>query len=115
MRKKMLIRMPHTEYTIEEIMQRIVTILIKNMDLSYRQHPLTSHELMKECGLRGRQMETKHFFNKAVYTLLGLRVVHKVMNSPIRWEISEEYREFGVPPISRNSRDTFRYTHLLKF
>merc|ERR1719215_2241648 len=107
--------MPHTEYTIEEIMQRIVTILIKNIDLKYRKAPLTSLELMKECGLRGRQVETKHYFNKAAYTLLGLRVIHKVFQNPIRWEISEEYREFGVPPISKNERDPFRYTHLLKF
>jgi len=113
--KSYIDRMPHTEFTIEEIMQRMVTILIKNMDLKWRKFPLRTLDLMKEMGLRGRQMKNRNFFNKAAYTLLGLRVVHRVCGNPIRWEISEEYREFGVPPISQDKRDTFKLAHLLKF
>merc|ERR1711972_1186115 len=107
--------MPDSNPDTEEIMKRITTVLIKNIDERWRDAPMKTLDIMKEIGLRGRQIKEKKHINNALYLLMAQKVIHKVKQNPIRWEIHEEYRRHGVPPISRNTRAPWALTHLLQF
>lgn len=96
-------------------MRRITTALIHNIDEKWRDAPMKTMDIMKEIGLRGTQMKEKKHINNALYLLLQQKVIYKVKQNPIRWEIHEEYRKYGVPPISRDKRRPWRLVHLLKF
>merc|ERR1712242_244017 len=109
MKRQMMKRMPRTTYDTEEMMRRITTVLIKNIDEKWRDAPMKTLDIMKEIGLRGRQIKD------ALYLLMGQKVIHKIKQNPIRWEIHEEYRKNGVPPISQDKRAPWKPTHLLKF
>merc|ERR1712039_1034844 len=108
-------RMPDSKLSVPEMMKRITTVLIKNIDERWRDAPMKTLDIMKEIGLRGRQIKVKKYINNALYLLMAQKVIHKVKQNPIRWEIHEEYRKFGVPPISYDRRDPWKLTHLLKF
>merc|ERR1712241_310346 len=72
-------------------------------------------DIMKEIGLKGRQVKEKKYINDALYLLMAQKVIYKVKQNPIRWEIHEEYRKWGVPPISLDRRAPWKLTHLLEF
>merc|ERR1719480_390014 len=115
MKRQMMKRMPRTTYDTEEMMRRITTVLIKNIDEKWRDAPMKTLDIMKEIGLQGYQIKTKKYINKALLMLQGQKVIYKVKNNPIRWEIHEKYRENGVPPISLDRRTPWKLTHLLNF
>mmetsp|Transcript_61728 Transcript_61728/g.118940 ORF Transcript_61728/g.118940 Transcript_61728/m.118940 type:complete len:238 (-) Transcript_61728:147-860(-) len=115
MKRQMMKRMPRTTYDTEEMMRRITTVLIKNIDEKWRDAPMKTLDIMKEIGLQGYQIKTKKYINKALMMLQGQKVIHKVKQNPVRWEIHESYREKGVPPISQERRDPFALKHLIKF
>eukprot|EP00448_Togula_jolla_P037403 CAMPEP_0170622288 /NCGR_PEP_ID=MMETSP0224-20130122/29048_1 /TAXON_ID=285029 /ORGANISM="Togula jolla, Strain CCCM 725" /LENGTH=122 /DNA_ID=CAMNT_0010948591 /DNA_START=27 /DNA_END=395 /DNA_ORIENTATION=- len=71
--------------------------------------------LMKEIGLKGGQMKNKRDINRALFMLQAQKVVYKVKQNPIRWEIHEEYRKNGVPRISNDERAPFKLMHNIKF
>jgi len=96
-------------------MQRVTTVLIKNMGEHFRDAPMKTADLMKEIGLRGSQIKVKHYINDALDLLMAQKVVYKVKQNPKRGEIHEEYRKYGVPPICKDSRDPWRLCYLLKF
>merc|ERR1712061_699317 len=77
--------------------------------------PMKTLDIMKEIGLRGRQIKEKKHINNALYLLMAQKVIFKVKQNPIRWEIHERYRKDGVPPVSLDKRDPWALTHLLKF
>jgi len=114
-KRALMKRMPSSKLSTEEMMKRITTVLIKNIDEKWRDAPMKTLEIMKEIGLRGRQIKEKKYINDALYLLMGQKVIYKVKQNPIRWEIHEEYRMDGVPPISPDKRAPWRLTHLLKF
>merc|ERR1712007_282290 len=89
--------------------------LIRNIDEKWRDAPMKTWDIMKEIGLRGRQIKEKKHINKALYLLFAQKVIYKVKQNPIRWEIHEEYRKHGLPEISRNKRSPWMLAHLLKF
>merc|ERR1740123_1344013 len=115
MKRQMMKRMPRTTFDTEEMMKRITTVLIKNIDEKWRDAPMKTADIMKEIGLQGFQIKKKSYINKALYMLMGQHVIHKVKQNPIRWEIHEAYRKQGVPPISTDPLNPWRNTHLLKF
>lgn len=115
LQRQLMKRMPSTWYSTEEIMQRVTTILIKNAEEKFRDAPMRTADLMKEIGLQGKQIKIKKYINNALYLLMAQNVVHKVKQNPIRWELHEEYRKYGLPPISRDRRRPWKFTHLLKF
>merc|ERR1719217_1982742 len=96
-------------------MQRVVTVLVKNIDEKFRDAPMRTRDLMKEVGLRGKQIKYKSDINKALYLLLQQKVIHKHKQNPIRWEIHEDYRQGGVPRISWNENDPWRYCNEIEF
>lgn len=108
-------RMPDSRLNLQDIMQRVTTILIKNMEEKFRDAPMKTADLMKEIGLRGRQIKEKEEINNALYLLNAQKIVQKVKQNPIRWEIHEEYRKYGVPPISWDKRAPWKMVHLLQF
>lgn len=114
-KKQLFKRMPNSNLSIEAIMKRITTILIKNMEEDFRDAPMKTVDLMKDVGLTGNQMKSKRFIIEALQLLQAQKVVHKVKQNPARWEIHEEYRKYGVPPISRSKRSPWSLTHLLQF
>ncbi|CAE8605356.1 unnamed protein product [Polarella glacialis] len=114
-KRSLMKRMPTSRLDTEEIMQRIVTVLLKNMEEKFRDAPMRTANLMKEVGLRGAQIKEKGYINDALYLLMGQKVIHKVKQNPIRWEIHEEYRKYGVPPVSWDKRKPWAMTHLLHF
>mmetsp|Transcript_34761 Transcript_34761/g.75900 ORF Transcript_34761/g.75900 Transcript_34761/m.75900 type:complete len:212 (+) Transcript_34761:49-684(+) len=114
-KRQLMKRMPDSTLTTEQMMQRITTVLIKNIDENWRDAPMKTLDLMKEIGLRGRQIKEKKYINDALYMLMGQKVVHKVKQNPIRWEIHESFRELGVPPVSGDKRRPWKLTHILKF
>eukprot|EP00930_Biecheleria_cincta_P079335 TRINITY_DN6712_c0_g1_i1.p1 TRINITY_DN6712_c0_g1~~TRINITY_DN6712_c0_g1_i1.p1 ORF type:complete len:312 (-),score=53.01 TRINITY_DN6712_c0_g1_i1:110-1045(-) len=113
--KKLMKRMPTSRLTTEEIMQRIVTVLIHNMNEKFRDAPMKTLDLMKEIGLRGAQIKSKRFINPALDLLMAQKVILKVKQNPKRWEIHEEYRKYGVPPINMDKRNPWKFCYLLKF
>jgi len=114
-KRQLMKRMPHSTYTTEQIMQRVTTILIHNIEEKWRDAPMKTVDLMKEIGLRGRQIKEKKYINAALDLLSAQKVIYKVKQNPIRWEIHEEYRRDGVPRISRDKRDPWKLSHTLKF
>lgn len=114
-KRQLMKRMPDSKLSTEEMMRRITTVLIKNMDEKWRDAPMKTLDIMKEIGCRGRQIKEKKYINDALYMLMGQKVIHKYKQNPIRWEIHEEYRKEGVPPISMDKRAPWKLTHLLKF
>jgi len=114
-KRQLMKRMPSSRLSTEEIMQRIVTVLIKNMNENFRDAPMKTADLMKEIGLRGEQIKTMRFINPALDLLMAQKVVYKIKQNPKRWEIHEEYRKYGVPPICKDMRDPWRLCYLLKF
>lgn len=115
LKRALLRKMPSTRLSTETIMKRITTILIKNMQETWRLAPMRTREIMKEVGLQGRQIKEKESINKALDLLQAQKVIHKYKQNPIRWEIHEEYRKYGVPVISWDKRDPWRFTYLLNF
>lgn len=115
MRRQLLKRMPASNLDTEEMMKRIVTVLIRNVDETYRNAPMKTLELMKEIGLRGWQIKEKCHINRALYLLYGQKIINKLKQNPIRWELHERYKGYGLPPISRNKRAPWRLSWILKF
>mmetsp|Transcript_42568 Transcript_42568/g.117436 ORF Transcript_42568/g.117436 Transcript_42568/m.117436 type:complete len:254 (-) Transcript_42568:108-869(-) len=114
-KRQFMKRMPDSNLGLEQMMQRITTVLIRNIDEKWRDAPMRTLDIMKEIGLRGRQIKEKKHINKALYLLFSQKVIYKAKQNPIRWEIHEEYRKFGVPEISRDTRKPWMLAHLLKF
>merc|ERR1719198_1174740 len=114
-KRQLMKRMPDSTLTTEQMMQRITTVLIKNMGETWRDAPMKTPDIMKEIGLRGRQIKEKKYINNALYLLMSQKVVHKVKQNPIRWEVHEAFREHSVPPISGDKRRPWKLAHLLKF
>jgi len=114
-KKKLYKRMPNSRLSLEDIMKRITTVLLKNMEEHFRDAPIKTVDLMKEIGLTGRQMKTKRFIIDALQMLQAQKVIYKVKANPARWEIHEEYRKYGVPPVSKFNREPWALTHLLEF
>eukprot|EP00434_Breviolum_minutum_P000284 symbB.v1.2.000236.t1/scaffold4.1/size633627/18 len=114
-KKQLYKRMPNSELSNEVIMKRITTVLLKNMQETFRDAPMKTVDLMKEVGLTGNQMKSKRFIIDALQLLQAQKVVYKVKQNPARWEIHEEYRKYGVPPVSFNKRLPWKKTDLLKF
>lgn len=114
-KRRLMRRMPSTHFDTETLMKRIVTVLVKNIDEKWRDAPMRTRDIMKEVGLRGRQIKTKKEINAALYMLLQQKVVHKYKQNPIRWEIHEEYRANGVPRVCWNENDPWRYCNELEF
>ncbi|CAK0846891.1 unnamed protein product [Prorocentrum cordatum] len=112
---KVMARMPCQWFSTAEIMRRIVTVLIHNNEEKFRDAPMRTKDLMKEIGLTGYQMKIKRYVNEALYLLLGQKVIFKAKTSPIRWELHEEYRKDGLPPISKNKRKPWALSWLLQF
>jgi len=108
-------RMPDSNLDLETMMQRITTVLIKNVDEKWRDAPMRTLDVMKEIGLRGKQIKTKKHINKALYMLFAQKVIYKVKQNPIRWEIHEEYRREGLPRISKNKLKPWKLADELKF
>jgi len=113
--RQLMKRMPDSRLGVEEIMQRITTVLIRNVEEKWRDAPMKTTELMKEIGLRGMQIKTKRYINPPLQLLMAQNIIYKVKQNPIRWEIHEDFREYGLPPISRDKRAPWRLSHLLKF
>jgi len=114
-RIKLMRRMPTTTYGTEDIMKRIVATLLRNMDGTWRESPMPLKTLMKEVGLRGNQLRSQKYIGPALRLLQGQKVIMKVNLRPEKWEIHEEYRKWGVPPVSWDHADPFKYNNLLKF
>lgn len=114
LQRKLMKRMPDTDYDVEEIMRRVVTILIKNIDERWRDGPMKTLQIAKEIGLRGRQIKVFRFVNDALYLLLAEKKVYKYKQNPIRWCIHEDYMARGLPPISMDWRDPWRMKHLIQ-
>jgi len=112
---KMMRRMPTTKFSTEEMMKRIVAVLLRCMDGSWRESPIATKTLMKEVGLRGEQLKGTSHIRPALRLLQGQKVIAKVNLRPEKWEIHEEYRKWGVPPVSWDHANPWRYNHLLKF
>eukprot|EP00929_Paragymnodinium_shiwhaense_P011772 TRINITY_DN117_c0_g3_i1.p1 TRINITY_DN117_c0_g3~~TRINITY_DN117_c0_g3_i1.p1 ORF type:complete len:298 (-),score=57.59 TRINITY_DN117_c0_g3_i1:184-1008(-) len=114
-KRQLMKRMPDSNLNTPTLMRRIVTVLVKNIDEKWRDAPMRTRDIMKEVGLRGRQIKEKEDINKALYMLMAQKVIHKVKQNPIRWEIHEEYRMGGVPRVSWNEKDPWRYTDEIRF
>lgn len=112
---KPMARMPNQWFSTAEMMRRIVTVLIRNNEETFRQGPMKTKDIMKEIALTGDQMKYKKYVNEALYLLMGQKVIFKAKTSPIRWEIHEEYRKDGLPPISKNRRKPWALSWLLQF
>jgi len=108
-------RMPSTSLDTEEIMKRIVAVLLRAMDGQWRESPMLTWTLAKAVGLRGWQLKGKHAIRPALQLLRGQKVIMKANLYPEKWEIHEEYRKWGVPPVSWDHANPWRYNHLLKF
>lgn len=108
MRRQLLKRMPSSNLDTKTIMQRVVTVLIKNVAETYRDAPMKTLDLMKEIGLKGWQIKEKEVINKALYLLMAQKVVYKLKQNPIRWELHEEYKAKGLPRISYDRRAPWR-------
>eukprot|EP00931_Biecheleriopsis_adriatica_P081050 TRINITY_DN543_c0_g1_i1.p1 TRINITY_DN543_c0_g1~~TRINITY_DN543_c0_g1_i1.p1 ORF type:complete len:291 (-),score=58.94 TRINITY_DN543_c0_g1_i1:205-1077(-) len=115
LKKVYLKRMPDSNLDTEEMMKRITTVLLKNMEETFRVAPLRTKDLMKEIGLRGNQIKYKRYVTPALQLLQAQKVIYKVKQNPARWEIHEEYRKYGVPPVSKDKREPWKFTHLLQF
>eukprot|EP00929_Paragymnodinium_shiwhaense_P011765 TRINITY_DN117_c0_g1_i1.p1 TRINITY_DN117_c0_g1~~TRINITY_DN117_c0_g1_i1.p1 ORF type:complete len:276 (-),score=72.65 TRINITY_DN117_c0_g1_i1:74-901(-) len=114
-KRQLMKRMPDSNLNTPTLMRRIVTVLVKNIDEKWRDAPMRTRDIMKEVGLRGRQIKEKEDINKALYMLMAQKVIHKVKQNPIRWEIHEDYRMGGVPRVSWNEKDPWRYTDEIRF
>jgi hypothetical protein len=118
-KKRYFRQMPSQGLTIKEMMRRIVTVLIdaNEGEYNYGYGCLKNVEIAKEIGLYGHQIEywATNGFSNALYLLYGQKIINKVTTSPIRWEIHEEYRKFGLPPISKDPADRWKLTWLLEF
>eukprot|EP00929_Paragymnodinium_shiwhaense_P011768 TRINITY_DN117_c0_g2_i1.p2 TRINITY_DN117_c0_g2~~TRINITY_DN117_c0_g2_i1.p2 ORF type:complete len:273 (-),score=67.96 TRINITY_DN117_c0_g2_i1:100-918(-) len=114
-KRQLMKRMPDSNLNTPTLMRRIVTVLVKNIDEKWRDAPMRTRDIMKEVGLRGRQIKEKEDINKALYMLMAQKVIHKVKQNPIRWEIHEDYRMNGVPRVSWNEKDPWRYTDEIRF
>eukprot|EP00933_Yihiella_yeosuensis_P029271 TRINITY_DN22946_c0_g1_i1.p1 TRINITY_DN22946_c0_g1~~TRINITY_DN22946_c0_g1_i1.p1 ORF type:complete len:342 (-),score=51.03 TRINITY_DN22946_c0_g1_i1:207-1133(-) len=112
---KLMRKMPSTRLRTEEIMQRIVTVLVRNMMERFREAPIKTVDLMKTIGLRGHQIKSRKYITKALNLLMAQKVIYKYKQNPKRWEIHEEYRKYGVPPVSWDRQDPWKYCHLIKF
>eukprot|EP00971_Amphidinium_carterae_P024091 475426-Amphidinium_carterae.1 len=70
--------MPTSTYTNEEVMQRIVTVLIHNIDERWRTAPMKTVDIQKEIGLTGNQIKSKQAVMDALMMLERQKVVYKV-------------------------------------
>jgi len=113
--KKVMKRMPRTEFDEETIMRRIMTVLIKNMGESWRFGPMKTMDIMKEIGLQGSQIKVKTYALRALQSLRGQRMVIQVKGNPKRWELHPEYWEHGVPRVSVDETNPWKHMHLIKF
>mmetsp|Transcript_62976 Transcript_62976/g.117107 ORF Transcript_62976/g.117107 Transcript_62976/m.117107 type:complete len:205 (-) Transcript_62976:47-661(-) len=114
-RKRLFQRMPTSTFTNEEIMQRIVTVLIHNADERWRTAPMKTVDIQKEIGLTGNQIKSKQAVMDALMMLERQKVVYKVKQNPKRWEIHADYMEGGLPRISTDKRDPWKFASKLKF
>mmetsp|Transcript_23774 Transcript_23774/g.80343 ORF Transcript_23774/g.80343 Transcript_23774/m.80343 type:complete len:233 (+) Transcript_23774:62-760(+) len=121
MKVALLKKMPTTHLTIEEMMQRTTTVLIRNIGLRVSRTPLTTVRLMKMIGLRGAQLKYSGRMNyeemkPALALLQSQKVICKIKSWPdATWEIHEAFREFGVPPVSMDDRMPWKMCSILKF
>merc|ERR1712032_341055 len=114
-RMKEMRRMPDQWFSYGEMMRRVTTVLIRNNEERFREAPMKTHDLMKEIGLTGHQIKAKRYINQALWMLQAQKVIFKVKQNPIRWELQEEYRKDGLPPISKNPQKPWSMCWLLQF
>merc|ERR1712107_320686 len=116
--------MPDSHLDIPQMMQRATTVLIQNVDNQLFGKAASTNDIAKSIGLRGWQLR-EHRLKTMVQVmelLEGLEVAHRVFKAHVpteqyydRWELHEEFRKDGVPPISRDPKNPWLLANQIQF
>merc|ERR1711964_713215 len=93
-RKKMMERMPNTDFSVETMCKRIITVLVKGQQGGWMDYPVRTDYLMKAIGLRGIQVKDRRFILRALKFLLRYQIIQRQSFSPKLYGIHPRYEPY---------------------